>query len=274
MIFYHGNPIGGVYRLDNFTENHINPITAKPYDNSWIIWQLTDSEEYKQMVGSFNGCAYTIKFSRYADGWEMSVCDFIEFNKRQNKNIILVISEEDLKSAQERYEGHSFNEPILRKNEQIYTVHSTSLENWELIQKDGYLKSWNRLKAENVISEEKPIGNILGDPNDFSDYIMFGKNIAGELVVNSKQQGKITMDGNAEYLTGARLYLDMKKIVEDGLAVRDGAHLKVKDKLPLNPYLIWAATWENIGLESRVSTPKNFSEKANGMFYKRYPQYE
>lgn len=263
-----------IYRLDNFTENSINPITKQAYNDSWIIWQLTDSKEYKQMVGSSNGCAYTIKFSCYADAWEMSVCDFIEFNKRQNKSMILVISEEDLKSAQGKYAGHSFDEPTLRADEQVYTVHSTSLENWELIQKDSCLKSWNILKTENTIAEEKPIGSFLGDPADFSDYIMFGKNIAGELVVNSKQQGKIVMDGNAEYLTGARLYFDMKKIVEDGLAVRDGAHLKVKDRLPLNPYLIWAATWENVGLESRISTPKIFCEIANQEFKKRYPQYE
>ena len=37
---------------------------------------------------------------------------------------------------------------------------------------------------------------------EFSDYIMFGKNVAGELVVNSKQQGKICMDENAAYMTG------------------------------------------------------------------------
>lgn len=263
-----------IYRLDNFTENGINPITNQPYDDSWIVWQLTDSKEYKMMVGSFNSCAYSIKFSRFSDGWEMSVCDFVRFNNKKNKNMILVISETDLKSAKEKYAGHSFDEPILRDGEQIYTVHSTSLESYEQIQKDGCLKSWNLLKFEKNITEEKPIGSVLGDPRDFSDYIMFGENIAGELVVNSKQQGKIVMDCNAEYLTGVRIYLDMKKIVEDGLAVRDGAHLKVKDKLPLKPYLIWTADWENVGLDSRVSTPKIFTEKANLEFKKRYPQYE
>lgn len=57
-----------IYRLDNFIENSINPITNQPYNDSWIIWQLTDSKDYKLMVGSFNGCAYSIKFSRFADG--------------------------------------------------------------------------------------------------------------------------------------------------------------------------------------------------------------
>lgn len=148
------------------------------------------------------------------------------------------------------------------------------MESFAQIKKDGCLKSWNILKAENTIIEDKPIGSLLGDPSDFSDYIMFGKGVAGEIVVNSKQQGKIVMDENAEYLTGARLYFDMKKIVEDGRAVRDGAHLKVKDTLPLEPYLIWTATYENIGLKNRISTPKIFCETADREFIKRFPQYK
>ena len=49
-------------------------------------------------------------------------------------------------------------------------------------------------------------------PTDFSDYIMFGDGITGEIIVNSKQQGKIVMDENSEYLTGARLYFDAQKM--------------------------------------------------------------
>lgn len=79
-----------IYRLDEFEENSINPITNKPYDESWIICQLTDSNEYNQMVGSFNGCAYSVKYSRYSDYWKISVCDFIGFNTKNGKNIILL----------------------------------------------------------------------------------------------------------------------------------------------------------------------------------------
>lgn len=125
------------------------------------------------------------------------------------------------------------------------------------------LKSWNRLKAEKAIGEERPIGFQLGDPEDFSDYIMFGGGITGEIVVNSKQQSRIVMDGDTEYLTGARLYFDARRIAQDGLLLRNGCHLKVKDSLPLFPYLIWVATWENVGLTSQISTPKIFSEQAD-----------
>ena len=124
------------------------------------------------------------------------------------------------------------------------------------------------------MEEEYPIGIQLGDPADFSDYIMFGGGVTGEIVVNSKQQGKIVMDVNADYLTGARLYFDAKRMAQDGLLIRDGCHLKVKDTLPLEPYLIFAATWERIGLESQVSTPKIFSEKADESFRRIYQMSE
>lgn len=46
------------------------------------------------------------------------------------------------------------------------------MESWKNIQRDGVLKSWNKLKTENIVLEEHPIGMKLGDPKSFSDYIM------------------------------------------------------------------------------------------------------
>ena len=256
-----------IYRFDKLLENSINPITRQPYDDSWIILMLTDSPDYHQMCGSSNGCAYTIKMSRsQCKNWKMAVGDFIDFSEINDKNAVLVMSEADLKSAKSHYEGHSYNERFLRDNEPSVLVHSTTMNSWEQIERDRMLKSWNILKTEKVVTEEQPIGIQLGDPMDFSDYIMFGGGVTGEIVVNSKQQGKIVMDTNAEYLTGARLYFDAKRMAQDGLLVRDGCHLKVKDRLPLEPYLIWIATWKRIGFASQVSTPKIFAEQADKQF--------
>ncbi len=256
-----------IYRLDKLNENRINPITNCKYDNSWMILALTDSRDYKQMCGSNSGCAYTIKISRLTKkNWEISVGDFIGFCKANNKNAILVMSETDLNIAKEHYGSHKYNDIFLRDGEPSILVHSTSLESWKQIQRDKMLKSWNILKKSGTIAEEKPIGTQLGDPVDFSDYIMFGSGITGEIIVNSKQQGKIIMEENAEYLTGARLYFDAGKMAEDGLLVRDGCHLKVKDTLPLIPYFIWAATWDTVGLASQISTPKFFAEQAEKKF--------
>ena len=191
-----------IYRVDELIENKINPITKHVYDTSWIILMLTDSKDYQKMCGSSNCCAYTIKVSRFqCSDWKMAICDFIDFNQASEKNIILVISETDLKIAKNYYVGHKYNDPFLRKNEPSILIHSTSMNNWEQIKRDGMLKSWNRLKTERVIAQEQPIGILLGDPTDFSDYIMFGDGITGEIIVNSKQQGKIVMDENSEYLT-------------------------------------------------------------------------
>lgn len=256
-----------IYRLDRMDENNTNPITGYEYDNSWTILMLTDSPDYQKMCGSSNECAYTIKINRnQCKDWKMAVCDFVGFSEANGKNAILVMTEADFKSAKNYYSGHKYNDPILRNNEPSVLVHSTPMSSWKWIKHDGMLKSWNKLKAENVITEEQPIGINLGDPIDFRDYIMFGEGIAGEIVVNSKQQGKIIMDENIEYITGARLYFDAKKIAQDGLLIRDGCHLKVKDMLPLKPYLIWTATWETLGLASQVSTPKIYAEQADKQF--------
>ena len=114
--------------------------------------------------------------------------------------------------------------------------------------------------------EDAPIGAVLGDPEDFRNFIMFGSGTACEIVVSSKQSGRIVMDAQAEHLIGARLYFDAVKMAADGLLLRDGAHLKVENMLPLKPYLLFSATWETVGLPSRISTPEKFAREADRCF--------
>lgn len=257
-----------LYRFDEgFNENKINPITNKPYDDSWIIFCLTDSPEYHMMNGGEVKAGYTLKVSKNYPDWMMSVCDFIEFQESINKNIILSISEEDLQLARNYYHGHHYNDNFLRNGEPDVLIHSTTSENWSHIQADGCLKSWNTINCENELWEDYPIGTMLGDPPDFSDYIMFSDGgISSEIVVLSKQMGSITMNQNMQYTPGARLYFDINRIAQDGLLVRDGCHLKVKDRLPLYPYLLWVADWQSVGLITPTSTPKEFTERANTKF--------
>lgn len=252
-----------IYRVDNFIENNINPITKREYDSSWLALVLTSDIDAAMIVGANDGCAYSIKISKQIhDDWKMAVGDFIGYCDSNNLNGIVAITEDEYTEVQTYYDGHSYNETVLRDYETPILVHSTSMENWYQIQENGMLKSWNKLNT----SEKEPIGKQLGDPVHFSDYIMFGGGVSGEIVVNSKQSGKIVMDIDAEYKTGARLYFDAEKIAKDGLLVRDGAHIKVKDCLPLEPYLIWTATWDKVGLESQISTPRIFSTRADIVF--------
>ncbi len=257
-----------IYRLDNFVESNINPITNIPYDSSWIVY-IVDNGPYRMMCGSENGCAYTLKISKTNHPhWKMYVGDFISYTETINRNAILVISEKDLEAVEKEYEGHSYDDPFLRDYESDVLIHSTTKENFDNIIKCQMLKSWNRLKAEGFFTEEFPIGKQLGDPEELRDFILLGSGTTGEIVVSSKQNNKIMFDENVEYITGARLYFDMRKIAEDGLALRDGSEIKIKDQLPLNPYLIWTSTWDKIGLDSEVSTPRIFAEKSDEFFKK------
>ena len=256
-----------IYRVDDLPENKINPITGQEYDSSWIVFTLTSSIDNRAITGMGKEGVYFIRLSRFLnDDWQLSVGDFIGYCEANKLNGILVMSEADYESAMKKYIGHSYNEPILREDESPILIHSTTADSWVSIQRDGYLKSWNRLKRDMAEWENEPIGTQLGDLAEFSDYIMFGGGVSGEIVVSSKLSGFINMDVNAEYHTGARLYFDAKRMALDGLLVRDGAHVKVKDTLPLEPYLMWVATWEKLGLESPVSTPKVFAEIADKKF--------
>lgn len=254
-----------IFRRDYFVENNINPITNERYDASWIVFIL-NNEPYNMFCGSNNGCAYTLKVSKKYKHWEMSLCDFIGYNNSIGKNIILVVSKQDYRHAVKKYEGYSFNDSFLREYEDAVLIHSTTKENYEGIKKDGCLRSWNALKKQNMFQEIEPIGASLGDPMELRDYILFGSGVTGELVVNSKQKHRIEMDENMEYIVGARLYFDMKKIAEDGLLVRDGGEMKVKNVLPLKPYLLWAATCSSMGMDSEVSTPAIFAKTADKFF--------
>lgn len=254
-----------IYRVDTFEETNINPITGKAYDNSWIVFVL-NMEPYQMRCGSTNGCAYTLKVSKKYSNWMMSMGDFLSYHTSVGKNIILVASKEDYQSAQEKYKGHSHKDTYLREYESPILIHSTTKKNYDKIVQDGSLKSWNTIKRENSCTETAPIGKLLGDPAELRDYILFGSGVTGEIVVSSKQSNKIEMNQDKEYRTGARLYFDMKKVAEDGLLVRDGGEMKVKDTLPLTPYLLWAATWDKIGLSSEISTPLIFAQTADQYF--------
>lgn len=233
---------------------------------NWIQFKLTESSNYEKYVGIEENI-YTLKVSRHYPYWEDSLFDFIGYEKSYNKNIILDVSKEKYEQAKKKYGINHFNDKHLRNGEPQVLTHSTPWESWQKIQLDQCLKSWNRLKQENADFESEPIGKQLGDPENYRDYIMLGNgHVVEEIVVLSKQSGYIDMKEEKEYQPGAKLYFDAKTISEDGLLIRDGAHLKVKNELSLEKYLIWVGTWETVGLNSPISTPLEFTTKANQMF--------
>jgi len=262
MIFYTDN------RFDKLKNNPFN--NDMPYDNKWIMLKLVESAEYFSFTGGgMDGLFYIVITKENLD-WQYRIFDFIQYEEFHDNNIIIAVNQNDLDDAMLIYEGHSFDDNFLRSYEPNILLHCTSKESYQSILTDNYLKSWNVLKAESKLSYEKPIGELLGDPIDYRDYIMFthsGK--SAERVVSSRQKGYIDMDFDSPYIAGARLYFDADRIAKEGLLIRDGVHLKIKDALPIEKYLLWVATPEIIGI-SENTTPRIFAEKADAMFNKKF----
>lgn len=230
---------------------------------------LTDSKEYKQF-NCFENSTYTLKISRNFKYWYYDFCDLMDFYKGTDIEVITEVREKDIILARKLYGNHKFNERTLREYETDVMVHSTTKDNVQSILADKKLKSWNLLKKEKSRWEDKPIGSLLGDIDDFSNYVMlsaFSQN--NEVVTASKANGEINTDINQTYVAGARFYLNAKKLARDGLLLRDGAHIKVKDFIDLEKYLIWYSTPQILGVDENL-TPNLFFKLSN----ERFKNYE
>jgi len=160
-----------------------------------------------------------------------------------------------------------YNGP-LREYENDVLVHSTTKESWAKIKESMMIKSWNFASESGDLKEKDPIGLLLKDPKEFRDYVMLGGyGFNNEIVVLCKQLGKLVYDKNMEYTPGARIYLDAKKLANEGLLLRDGMHLKVENSIDLNKYMIDVITPFDLSLDS--FTPLSFSTEADKEFRRR-----
>ena len=230
-----------------------------------IKCKLTESKEYRQF-NCFENSIYTLKISKNYEYWYYDLCDLIGFYKDSDIEVLSKVDDSDLELARKLYGNHKYNERELREYETDVMVHSTTKNNVQSILADKKLKSWNLLSAEKSDWEKEPIGALLGDIDDFSNYVMLsGISQNNEIVTASKANGTINTDINQSYIAGARFYLDAKKLAADGLLLRDGAHLKVKDYIDLEKYLVWYSTPKILGIDE-LTTPKEFYELSNARF--------
>lgn len=238
-----------------------------------IYCTLTNSTEYNQFCNLVNG-VYALKISRNFKWWYYNLCDLIDFYSGSDVELDLDIEKPEIALARELYGEHKFNEKILREYETKVLVHSTPHENVDSILNDNALKSWNICKAKKPDWEQEPIGILLGDIADFSNYVMLSTFFQNsEVITASKQKHEINVDPEQKYQPGARFYLDGEKLAADGLLLRDGEHIKVKDRIPFDKYLIWYLTAERLGID-KTSTPKEFYELSNNRFFELYPEYK
>ena len=61
--------------------------------------------------------------------------------------------------------------------------------------------------------------------------------------------------------------MNAKRLAEDGLLLRDGAHIKVRDYIDLEKYMLWYSTPKVLGIDEHT-TPKVFFELSNEKFMK------
>lgn len=228
---------------------------------------LNDNDN-KVTVGLQNGI-YNVIISKRFKEWAIRVGDLFSYAKFNNIDVIHSLSKSEIEEIANAYQNHNFMDDHSRDYEPLYLVHSTDYDSWIDIKNSGYIKSWNTLKREgHYIKNAEPFGKMLGDLDSFSDYVMLSDcGISGEIVVASKQHNKM-VDERTVYKVGARLYLDAFMLANDGLLIRDGIHLKVKDRIDIDKYVLFTITRDDLIITDKYSTPKDFTKMANYEFYK------
>ena len=250
-----------------------NPFaTDGAYGDGWAVLRLVTTAAFQKKTARER--AFTFTLSTNCPGWRYSLMDFVAYQGEYGGDLIVMCDRQQYAEAAALYGDHNIRDRALRDYEPVVLVHSATSEAYAGIRADGGLWSWNALKARGRIAEDEPVGRLLGDPPGFSDFVMLGTGVAGEIVVSSRQKGDICMDQTCAYRPGARLYVDAAALARDGLLVRDGAHYKVENWLPL-AYVIFCATPESVygGDVPDTVSPADFAERAGRVFSRRYPAY-
>lgn len=241
-----------------------------------VVLYIVNNQAFRTFSGKDGYDNYHIKINiDKLDHWQYAVCDFILYNEALKKVPIIIATVEALNQALVKKDECQATGTEIRQYEPQVLIHSTTSVSWESIRNDGYLYSWAFLKQSGKISEEHPIGQLLGDPLEYSNYIMLGsgQSLSGEYVVMSKQVGQIKCKDHDEYQPGVRLYFDANKLAEHGKLIRDGIHLKVKENIKLTDYLIEAVDVSKIE-KLETYTPSSFSIESNRYFERIQPDYK
>lgn len=260
-----------IYIADsNWLPTKKNPFeTNGEYGEGWSAFIYDLEIPYFTNV-YFDAKLHTVRFSPKADENNERLFDFLNYELSYQRNVIFKVSKGmNAESIIRKFRAAS-NDIKYRKSDMEYMVHSTTKSAWRMINEAGALLSPNALKERGIKINEIGL-EPMHEPKDYSDYIMLDvPNGCGELVVNSRNLGYVCIDPNINYQPGVRLYFDMKKMIADRIIRRDGLHLaKVKDRLPLEKYLIAAITPDDFDVTIQW-TPTLFTEKANQLFKDNY----
>ncbi|MHB1001038.1 MAG: hypothetical protein ACYC27_17485 [Armatimonadota bacterium] len=286
LIYYKAPP--------GWDENQPNPFSPDGlYGPEWSAFRLRDEDDDNIINGrpGFNSRyprsgetddlpasvgPYCYLIGRGVANIEQRLAEFLRYECGYGRKVIIALGQDtDADTFITRSLANTPERRLVRPDDPIWLVHSTSAENWEKIKTCGELRSLGRLRHEGA--SLPGIGLFcMGEPADYADYIMLGltENIGPEHVVSSQQKGYVITEENTPYIPGVRLYFDCRQIIEDGLAVSDGLHtLKVHDHLPLDPYLVTAISVKDVDPNGEVEvwTPRSFLNAANKYFEMSLP---
>ncbi|EHI97375.1 hypothetical protein CDLVIII_0649 [Clostridium sp. DL-VIII] len=243
----------------------LNPFTTTGYyGKEWSVFIYDEEIRHHSNIYE-NTRVYVVQVNPEVDSKYERLFDYLTYETKHRRNVILSLPKHvNFDEVLKMFDNfHSDNE--FRESDGKYLVHSTTKESWESIKKSGVLLSPNKLKKQGISILEIGLKPML-EPDDYSDYVMLDVlEGCGELVVNSRQLGSVCITPDIKYIPGVRIYFDAELIIKDGLGTRDGLHiLKIKDRLPLDKYLLDVISAESF--QKKEWTPTTFTNEANRYF--------
>ena len=269
LVEYHKAPAA-------WQANHPNPFSLDgSYGCKWSYFEIVDDLGENFTHGKLDNGLFHLRAGRAVAKLGARLADFLRYEPKHGRSVIVhgppdIAVDSMVAEAIESNPDGSY----LSEEESRWVVHSTDLDAWDNVQRCGTLRSQASLRREG--REVVGLGlSLLKEPEDYAQYIMFSSvdAIGPEHVVASRSKGDIFTEENTPYTPGVRLYVDGHRIIRDGLAVWDGVHfLKVRDRVPLEPYLLAAVTTSDLDLERGASewTPRTFLDAATAHFRARF----
>ncbi|WP_203457086.1 hypothetical protein [Paenibacillus tepidiphilus] len=249
------------------------PVAANPfspdgtYGPNWSAFVYGEEQPYYSNVWP-GSRVYVLSVNPQIDIHGTRLRDFADYENAHGRTVIVRAPAAQQEQAMAQFHPSLSGGSLcgIREHDPRYLVHSTTLESWTAIKRTGALLSPAELRRRQCAVHEIGLKALL-EPADYSDYIMLDVlEGCGEIVVNSRQLGFVCTDPSRPYTPGVRLYFDSHRLISDGLAVRDGLHvLKVKDCLPLRPYMLMCIGRKMLP-QREVWTPTTYTDAANSYF--------
>ncbi|MEN6305432.1 MAG: hypothetical protein ABFD96_22100 [Armatimonadia bacterium] len=269
------DPAGWFVAPPDWEPDQPNPFSAVgTYAEGWSCLQLSAADDDVVRNGREPSGLYMATFGRRTQHLRERLGDFLRYETGHGRRVIVALQQD---TEAESFIAEALAQTSLstsvRPHDPRWVVHSTTIEAWTMIERCGELRSAATLAG--LGSLDTTLGErLVGDPPDYAQYVALGTTeaIGPEFVVACRQAGKMLPNPDTEYQPGVRLYFDAHLIIQAGLAVRDGLHtLKVRDRLPLQPYLVAKIGVDDLPplASGQPWTTTEFLRRANGLFESR-----